>query len=103
MTKKQLQQLIKAVTKSDPSRVNRLLNQGVDPNACLDDDAVTALHYAAQYNAINVVPLLIAAGADINAMTFPDGYTPLELALVHKHFRFAQLLLMYNHTTENLH
>lgn len=100
---KLLQQLIKAVIDNDPKKVNTLLNKGVDPNDSLDDDSITPLHYAAQHDALEVVPLLIAAGADVHAATYPDHYTALDIAVLHEHFRLVKLLLAYLYFHPSLH
>ena len=57
--------LIQAVIENDVDSVNHLLNQGVDPNHCLDHAHVTPLHYAAQNNSLEVIPLLVEAGAKV--------------------------------------
>jgi ankyrin repeat protein len=84
--------LIEAVIHNDAKQVRAELERGVDPNACLDPALVTPLHFAAQHNAIDVISLLITAGAKINAQTFPDGQTPLDIARLHRHEKMAKLL-----------
>ena len=96
----QIGELINAVMNHDSSRVNDLLNSGVNPNACIDDNKITALHFAAQINALTIVPLLIQAGADLEAATKPDGQTPLEVACLHQHNKMIELLTTY-HTMQN--
>lgn len=58
---------VAGVLRSDPSAVNSRTN------------GLTALHLAAQGNAVSVVALLVQAGADVDALT-PDGRSPLQLA-----------------------
>lgn len=103
MKKKLIHKLIEAVIDNDPVKVNRLLNLGVDPNACLDDALISPLHFAAQYGALDVIPLLIAAGARLEAMTYPDDYTALDIALLHDHYDLANLFLMYLRLSPTLH
>ena len=79
----------------DSTRVNDLLNSGVNPNSSIDKHKITALHFAAQINALTIVPLLIQAGADIDAITEPGGQTPLEIACLHKHNKMIELLMTY--------
>lgn len=91
-TKKDIEILINAVIENDPVKVRELLERGVDPNQCLDGDKITPLHFAAQYNAERVVPYLLAAGADVYAMTPGDFATPQDIAKLHKHLEIARLL-----------
>lgn len=88
--------LIEAVIHNDAKAVRTALEEGADPNACLDPALVTPLHFAAQHNALEVVPLLITAGANINAKTFPDGQTALDVARLHKHSDMTKLLEEYS-------
>ena len=53
------------------------LNAGIDPDSA-DGTRWTPLHYAFHYNRPEVVPLLIDAGASVNATTNADE-TPLHL------------------------
>lgn len=92
---KAVEQLIDAIIENDPVRVNQLLNSGCDPNACLDVARVSPLHFAAQNGSLEVIPLLVEAGADICACTQPEGQTPLDVALLHKHEPVVQILLAY--------
>ncbi|GAG81362.1 unnamed protein product, partial [marine sediment metagenome] len=85
-------------------KVNDLLNQGADPNYVPDDAMVTPMHFAAQHNALEVIPLLVEAGAYIDSKTEPDGLTPLEIATMHGHDRIVQLLVAYyNDDNEQSH
>lgn len=90
-----MMQLIKAVIHNDVSLLKALLSAGENPNQCLDDAKVTPLHFAAQHNAVDVVPLLITAGADIHAKTVPDGQTPLDIAKLCGHKNMIELLENY--------
>jgi uncharacterized protein len=72
--------LIEAVILNDVEQVKKLLQQGADPNYCDDKAQITPLHFAAQNNCLAVVPLLVAAGANLNARTIPEGETPLDIA-----------------------
>jgi ankyrin repeat protein len=92
--------LIDAVIENDVASVHRLLEQGINPNHVLDSAKVTALHHAAQNNALEVIPLLIEAGADIYAETAPDGHTALEIALFHGHDKVVQILIAYFNETD---
>lgn len=95
-TKKgQTDHLIQAVVRNNVKQVSDLLNQGADPNRTLDTSRVTALHFAAQSNSLEVIPLLVEAGAFLEAQTEPDGYTALEIAFLHGHDKIAQTLIGY--------
>jgi ankyrin repeat protein len=97
---KMLEVLIDAVIANEVEIVNKILNQGFDPNQALDAARVTPLHFAAQNGSLEVIPLLVEAGADICACTQPDGQTPLDVALLHKHESVAQILLAYLSETD---
>ena len=65
-----------------------------NPNINLDiknDDAQSALHIATKYNHINIVKLLLDAGANINAVN-DEGDTALHLALQYHYMDMAKLL-----------
>jgi ankyrin repeat protein len=84
--------MIDAILKDDPKTVHELLHHGVDPNICLDQHHITPLHFAAQNNALHVVPLLISAGAHLNALTEPGGYRAIEVAALQGHLQMVSLL-----------
>ena len=90
------EKLIEAVIRNDAELVYDLIMNGADPSVTLDSDNITPLHFAAQNNALDVVPLLIAGGADIHAQTWPDGKTPLSIAQLHNHYQMITLLLAYD-------
>lgn len=77
--------LIEAVIHNDVAAVRSSLISGADPNHCQDKANVTPLHHAAQHNAVDVVELLITAGANLHARTKPEGETPLDVAKKFKH------------------
>jgi ankyrin repeat protein len=87
--------LVNAVINNNVQRVGSLLNRGADPNSILDKACVTPLHHAAQNNALEVIPLLIEAGALLEAQTEPEGYTATEIAFSHGNDRIAQALIAY--------
>ena len=57
------------------------------------------MHYAAQYGRKEVVELLIAKGADVNANSDDDG-TPLDLAIKYNHTKLADLLRKHGGKTK---
>lgn len=97
---KLLAMLIDAIIDNDVALVNELLNEGVDPNSSLDAARVTPLHFAAQSDSLEVIPLLIEAGADLYAVTQPDGQSPLEVAVLHNHQRVVHVLIAYMNETD---
>lgn len=87
--------LYSAIIINDVNGVNDLLSQGADPNHIEDNACITPLHHAAQNGSLEVIPLLVEAGADIYAQTEPEGHTPLDVALAHGHERVVKILMAY--------
>ncbi|KAH9498508.1 hypothetical protein Btru_006829 [Bulinus truncatus] len=54
-----------------------------------DEDGLTPLHYAARYNHLSVVKVLVDAGADVQA-TGPDRITPLHHAVRYRRERITK-------------
>lgn len=70
--------LTSAVMAKDSEEVKKLLQQGADPKILMEDDR-TALHYAVSYSApIEIIQMLIDAGADRNAITSTKS-RPLDM------------------------
>jgi ankyrin repeat protein len=70
--------LTSAVMAKDSEEVKKLLQQGADPKILMEDDR-TALHYAVNYSApIEIIQMLIDAGADRNAITSTKS-RPLDM------------------------
>ena len=67
------------------------LDAGADANAMGGLFEWTLLHEAANVSRKEIVELLIAEGADVNAKDY-DGYTALDLAIQRKHPKTADLL-----------
>lgn len=98
--KKINEQLIDAIVNKNQTRVEELLQQGANPNQHLDHAKVTPLHHAAQANAIEIVTLLINAGADVYAQTADEHHTPLSIALLFNHLKLARILLNHMYPRE---
>lgn len=88
--------LIEAVIHNNVIALRECLVNGSDPNHCEDRANVTPLHHAAQHNAVDVVELLITAGANIHAQTLPEGETPLDVAIKFKHHEMIAVLEHYS-------
>lgn len=89
-----MENFIDAVIKNDIDQVEAYLKQGIEPNVTLDNARITALHFAAQNNFIEIAKLLLMAGADPNCET-DEGETPLNIAKQHHHKEMIQLLRSY--------
>lgn len=72
-------QLLDAVKRGDAAAVRALLKEGADANAA-QGDGLTALHIAAQEGQIEIVKVLLGAGASVEAKSRIGAYTPLHLA-----------------------
>src|SRR3990167_11298087 len=84
-------ELLDAVIGNHVHMVKHLLEQGADPNYFEDEAQIQPLHFAALYNSPDVIPLLIMAGANIQAKTEYDD-TPLMIAERHDHQEVVQAL-----------
>jgi uncharacterized protein len=68
-----------AAMNGDAETVRAMLKQGVDANAA-QGDGMTALHWAARKDRVDLVQMLLYAGANMKATTRLGGYMPLHLA-----------------------
>ena len=71
--------LADAAMREDVQTVRALLAQGADPDTA-HGDGMTALHWAAQHGNVEIVTLLLDAGADRGARTRLGAHTPLHVA-----------------------
>ena len=72
--------------------VRYLLQHGEDVNAA-QSDGLTALHWAALNNNLEVTEILLYAGGSVKSTTRVGGYTPLHLAAIHGHEKTALCLI----------
>ncbi len=68
-----------AAERGDVAAVRALLRDGADVNTA-QSDGMTALHWAATRNDVEIAGILLYAGATHRATTRLGGYTPLHLA-----------------------
>lgn len=68
-----------AAMAGDVEQVRSLLQSGADVNAA-QGDGMTAMHWAAENGDPRLAEMLVAAGADVAAVTRLADYTPLHLA-----------------------
>ncbi|MGB6976775.1 MAG: ankyrin repeat domain-containing protein [Gammaproteobacteria bacterium] len=90
--------LIDAVRANDVEQVKILLQEGADPNFCEDMSGITPLHFAAINNCLEIVLLLVAAGAKLNART-SEGERPLDIAKnqpIETHGQMVALLTFFD-------
>ena len=74
--------------------VEWLLATGANASALFD--SVTGLYVACQFGSVDIVRLLIAAGANVNGHQYNRRYTPLFIAAKDGHLEIVQLLLAAN-------
>lgn len=87
------EQLHSAARDGDLVRAQQLLSEGYDPNA-FDDINYTPLHYAVKHEHPQMVSLLIANGADVNARNESRiGNTPIHETAGTCSLTMAKLLL----------
>jgi ankyrin repeat protein len=102
--------LMWAAAQGHPAMVRELLSHGAEVNArsnheewerqvtseprdkWLPPGGLTPLLFAARENCLACVPVLVEAGADVNATT-PDGISAVVIALINGHFDVAGALL----------
>ena len=84
--------LLDAARSGDAAAVRSLLREGADPNAARGD-GMSALHLAAEGGSLEVVRVLIDAGARVEATTSIGGYTPLHVASANAHAPVVEALL----------
>lgn len=88
-----------AADTDDISMVQKLLNEGIDPNAMIDDEVVNmaAIHFAAGRGNYEIVQLLLICGANPNMPTVGPrgGVLPLHFAVRAKCIQSIRLIMQY--------
>ncbi|NRR91111.1 ankyrin repeat domain-containing protein [Winogradskyella undariae] len=82
--------LCKAVAKGNLEEVNKLIKSGVDVNE--KSNGLMPIHYAAKYNRVEIIKVLITAGSEIHKPC-DMGYTALNYAKK-SNAKEAELFLM---------
>jgi len=85
------QRLLLAVQLNNTEHVQRLLESGVNPNAC-DKSRRSALHIAASRGYTNIIRLLLEYKADPNATDIIQN-TPLHLAACNSNLQVIKILI----------
>ena len=89
--------LVDAAQQDDKAAVRGLLNQKVDVNKLdvnqAQGDGMTALHWAASNDDLELVQVLLDAGANIQAETRLGGVTPLFMACKNGNASIVEALL----------
>ena len=88
--------LCKAVAKGDTALVKTLIKQGADVNA--KSNGMGPIHYAAKYNRVELIKILLTAGADVHKPC-DLGYTALNHAELSKAKDAAQFLKRFKKKT----
>ena len=83
--------LVDAARRGETAVVQSLLANGADVNAA-QGDGITALHAGAEHGHVDVVRMLITAGAELEATTRIGQYTALHLASRRGHGPVVQAL-----------
>ena len=84
--------LIAKAARGDVRKVKALLAQGTDVNAA-DAYGMTLLHWAADKGHKDVVELLLAHGANVNAKELEHGISSLQYAAMNGHVGVMEVLL----------
>ena len=71
--------VVDAAMRGDTDVIRTLLQDGADVNSA-QGDGMTALHWAAMKDNVELAEMLLFAGANVKATTRLGGYTPLTLA-----------------------
>ena len=82
-----------AAQNNDVLTVRELLRQGADPNAA-QPDGLTALHWSSLNNEIEMIEVLLFAGANPGPTSRLGGYTPLHMASRAGHSDVVEKLLV---------
>ncbi|MDX1390726.1 MAG: ankyrin repeat domain-containing protein, partial [Acidobacteriota bacterium] len=71
--------VVDAAMRGDVDAVRALLREGADVNAA-QGDGMTALHWSAENDDLEIADVLLVAGANVDAVTRLGSYTALHIA-----------------------
>jgi len=91
--------IFNAADQGNIEAVKKHLADGVDVNK-KDKAGYTPLHWAAWGGHTEVAELLIAKGAEVNAMSYEFAATPLDLADIHDYVEVKKLLVKHGGKTK---
>lgn len=91
-TATELRPLLDAAARGRAERVSALLETNPGWVSTADDDGETALHRAASHGQTDVVDLLLARGAEVDARSY-NNFTPLHRATMHHSIGIVRRLL----------
>src|SRR5262245_19335908 len=84
--------LADAAMQGNRAAIRSLLKQAVDVNAA-QGDGMTALHWVASKDDVELAQMLLTASANVHATTRLGGITPLWLAAQNGNARMIEILL----------
>jgi ankyrin repeat protein len=91
--------IFNAADQGNIEAVKKHLADGADVNG-KDPGGYTPLHWAAWGGHTEVAELLIAKGAEVNAMSYEFAATPLDLADIHDYVEVKKLLVKHGGKTK---
>ncbi|CAD6186359.1 unnamed protein product [Caenorhabditis auriculariae] len=86
--------LLEATGRADVAEVERLLNEGANPNSH-NEDGLTPLHQCAIDDNQQIMVLLLERGANVNAQD-TEQWTPLHAAACCAHINVVRILIAHN-------
>ncbi len=91
------QHLLAACARGDISKVEKLVDDGVDVNSA-DKDHMTALHYASMHARDEVIQSLISRGAEVNSQDLKGGFTAMHWVVINAEPQYGSI----NHQEKSL-
>ena len=86
--------LVEAICDNKINDVAQLLCCGANPNGIIDEDALTPLHFAVTFDAIESILLLLVAGADMFQEN-EEGESAISKAIELKKYQAVRIFLFF--------